>query len=171
MTKEEILKAKRQDFHRLLIRTGEVKHKELIVNAMYGVDSTTDLTENQLDKLIDDAQLRLNNSGKNKTYSTKASPEEQALWRKWRNKILLVLNERGITATPKDWSRVNSELAKPQYQWVLSDKQRAQGITNYKGLYTFTTCDNLKKLFQQLSSIRDNEQKAATKHRKLAQQN
>ena len=161
----EAIKQKRKYFHQLLIRLGEVRHKGVIVESEFGVTSTSQLNEVwQVDRLIKAAESRLNRqSSRLKESNTK----EQKQLKNWRNKCLLVLNERGITATPKDWSAINNELAKKQYQWVMPDK----GIINRKGLFAFRTVDNLKTLFRQLCAIRDNEKKAAVRIKDLALRN
>jgi hypothetical protein len=167
-TSEQSLKQKRQYFHQLLIQLGEARYKEVIVEAKFGVESTTQLTENQLNELINDAKSRLHNNNRNQPRQPK---DEQRLVKMWRNKCLLVLNERGIVATPKDWTAINQELAKKQFQWVLTNAQAASGIINHKGLYAFQTVDSLKKLFKQLCSIRDNEQAKAKQLKDLALKN
>ncbi len=152
-TQEQILKQKRQYYHQLLIALGEERYKEVIVETRFGVDSTTRLNIGQLDELISDAQKRLNTSKK---------PDPRYV-KMWRNKCLLVLNERGIIASPKNWDPVNNELAKKQFQWIMTADQAARGLVNHKGLYAFATVDDLKKLFKQLCSIRDNEHAANLK--------
>jgi hypothetical protein len=150
------LKQKRQHYHRLLIALGEERYKDVIVSTRFGADSTKRLSEKQIDVLIAEAKERLARS------SRKPEPKntEKEL-KRWRNKCLLVMNERGITATPKDWTAVNSELAKKQYQWVMTEEQVKKGIANRKGLYAFSTLADLRKLFNQLVAIRDNERKKA----------
>lgn len=171
MNKDDILKEKRQYFHKLLIALGEVKYKEIIVEGNCGVTSTTDLNEKQLDKLISEAKQRLSKGNKKvQPYKAKVQPEEKQL-RMWRNKCLLVMNQRNIKATPKDWTAVNTELAKKQYQWVLSPKQIEKGIINRKGLYAFQSLEDLKKLFKQLCSIRDNEKDRNEHLKNLANKN
>ncbi len=148
------LKQKRQHYHRLLIALGEERYKDVIVSTRFGVDSTKRLSEKQIDALIAEAKERLARS------SRKPEPQntEREL-KRWRNKCLLVMNERGITATPKDWTAVNAELAKKQYQWIMTKEQAKKGIANHKGLYAFSTVADLRKLFNQLVAIRDNERK------------
>ncbi|MBS2100414.1 hypothetical protein [Carboxylicivirga linearis] len=166
MINQETVKQKRQYFHQLLLALGEERYKEVIVEAHFGVCSTKELSEKQLDILISDAKKRLGNN-----QQPKQDPESSKMLRMWRNKCLLVLNERGIIASPKDWSAVNQELSKKQFQWVLSPAQLASGITNHKGLYAFRKVDDLKKLFKQLCSIRDNEQIKAKELKELALKN
>ncbi len=170
MTAFLTIKQKRQRYHRLLLALGEARHKEVIVEAQFGVTSTTDLNEQQLDSLIADAQQRLNRL-KTPKPNNAPSEAEQKLLRTWRNKCLLVLNERGITATPKDWSPVNNELAKKQYQWILSESQLQKGMVNRKGLWAFKTVDDLKKLFKQLASIRDKQEVRDQKLKDLSVKN
>lgn len=112
--------------------------------------------------LITDAEERAGIRQKaRRTVATKA-PETAAV-RKMRNKVLLVLAERGIKATAKDWSEVNKELSAKRYQWILSDEQHKKGLTNQKGLLAFSTVEDLQKLFRQLCRIRDVEQQYKTK--------
>lgn len=167
MTRAEILKQKRQHFHRLLLLLDEVPYKSQIIESFFGVTSTKDLTLQQLNELIAATQKRLRTPEKTKSTNNDASKE----LRKLRNKCLLVLNERGITATPKDWSAVNNELAKKQYQWILTPLQQAKGLVNRRGLYAFQTAADLQKLFKQLCSIRDNEQVKNNLYKDLALKN
>lgn len=160
----EAIAKKRQYFHQLLIRLGEVRHKAIIVESEFGVSSTSQLQEWQVNQLIKSAESRLQQQGKR---LKKTRDQEQRQLKNWRNKCLLVLNERGIVATPKDWSAVNNELSKKQYQWVMPDN----GTINRKGLFAFRTVDDLKILFKQLCAIRDNEKKAAVRIKDLALKN
>lgn len=165
MTKHDTLKHKRQYYHQLLVALGEEAHKETIVASAFGTTSTQDLNAKQLDSLIADAKKRL--------AANANSAQEKADFqvKKWRNKCLLVLNQRGIMAKPKDWSAVNDELAKKQYQWILTDQQREKGIVNHKGLYAFGTVLDLKKLFWQLAAIRDAEMKRNARLKELISNN
>lgn len=167
-TQAHNLKEKRQYYHKLLLALGEAQFKDVIISSQFGVESTTELTEAQLDSLIFDARKRLNNL--RKPTESVVKPNETTI-KRLRNKCLLVLNERGITATPKDWSPINNELAKKQYQWILTPEQEAQGLTNNKGLYAFNTEASLKKLFNQLVAIRDAEKKKAEKIRAISESN
>ena len=164
----QAITSKRQRFHRLLISLGEVEHKEAIVTEHTGTGSTSAITEAQLDALIADALKRL--AQKKQPAGSNAGKEDKAI-RTWRNKCLLVLAERGIRATAKDWTAINAELGKKHYQWVLTDAQRASGTANAKGLYAFSTVESLKKLFGQLAAIRDAERIKSQQVKKLAAQN
>lgn len=166
ITTNPSINKKRQYFHQLLVALGEEQYKEVIVAERFGVDSTLLLTEAQLTSLIADARQRLAQNSK-----PSATDKTQATIKRWRNKCLLALNERGIVATPKDWTAVNAELSKKQFQWVLTPAQREQGIINHKGLYAFTTESNLKKLFLQLVAIRDAERERDSKLKSLMTQN
>jgi hypothetical protein len=53
----------------------------------------------------------------------------------------------------------------------MRPEQLEKGIVNHKGLYAFQTVSDLKKLFNQLSSIRDNEKIKSDRLRDLAQKN
>jgi len=170
MVTEKELKAKRQYFHQLLLANGEAKFKDVIVNTLFGVDSTKELNADQLDTLIAEAKQRLAKR-KNIPGPQQDLAKDEKQLKNWRNKCLLVLNQRGITSTPKDWSPVNNELAKKQYQWILTPEQREKGLVNHKGLYTFHTVEDLKKLFNQLVAIRDAEKVMAEREKKLANNN
>ena len=167
------LKQKRQLFHRLLIALGEEKYKEIIVEGAFpGIESTMELNETQLDKLISNAQTRIGKRGQDvkRRPSAPANSPEQYQVKQLRNKCLQVLSERGIRSTAKDWSAVNNELSAPRYQWVMSDEQRSSGIINKRGLGTFNTPETLRKLFYQLCAIRDSEAKIKGRlHDKAAQ--
>jgi len=167
---EQFLKEKRQYFHQLLLALGEAKYKDVIVNTQFGVDSTKELNADQLDSLIADAKGRLARN-KNIAPPQQDLAKDEKQLKTWRNKCLQVLTQRGIMATPKDWSPINNELAKKQYQWILTPDQRAKGFVNHKGLYTFHTVEELKKLFNQLVAIRDNEKEKADKESKLSKLN
>jgi hypothetical protein len=166
MTSEQTLKQKRQYYHQLLIAAGEAAYKDVIVSARFDVDSTRKLDEWQLDELIQDAKHRMYNKKR-----PGPNVDDDKKIKTWRNRCLLVLSQRGITATPKDWSAINNELAKKQYQWITSPAQLEKGFVNQKGLYAFNTVADLKKLFNQLSAIRDNEKIRATKELDLAFKN
>ena len=170
MITEKELKAKRQYFHQLLLANGEAKFKDVIVNTLFGVESTKELNADQLNTLIDEAKQRLDQR-KNTTGPQQDLAKDEKQLKNWRNKCLLVLNQRGITPTPKDWSPVNNELAKKQYQWILTPEQREKDLVNHKGLYTFHTVEDLKKLFNQLVAIRDAEKVMAEREKKLANNN
>ncbi len=173
---EATLKEKRQLFHRLLLALGEEKYKEVIVEGTFpGIESTTELNEQQLDRLIADAKIRIGRSDKSglvkrRPIAPANAPEETEI-RRMRNKCLQVLSQRGIKSTPKDWTAVNNELAAPRYQWILSQEQRASGVINTRGLGTFNTVESLRKLFYQLCAIRDNETVIKTKVAERAAQN
>lgn len=158
------LKQKRQYFHQLLLKLGEVQYKDVIVEAACGVASTSEITdERQLDKLITDAENRIKQRNL-KRPNTSEIVEKQI--RNWRNRCLQVLSERGINATARDWQQVNEELAKKHYQWLMP-----VGQTNQRGLYAFNNTDDLKKLFKQLCIIRDNERAKQAQLLNLATKN
>lgn len=160
----QAVKQKRRLFHQLLITLGEAQYKDVIVSSLFGVDSTCQLSERQLDELILDAKHRLGNRNR-------PVADDARQVRTWRNRCLLVLGQRGITATPNDWSQINDELSKKHFQWIMTPQQLEKGLTNHKGLYAFRTVADLKKLFNQLSSIRDNEARKAQQLRELARRN
>jgi hypothetical protein len=169
----ETLLQKRKQYHRILIELGEEKYKDVIVGATFpGKASTTELSETQLDVLIHDAKTRAGEHAyeRRQPLSPTTNPEQSEI-RRLRNKCLLVLAERGITATPKDWSAVNRELEADRYQWILTDRERAAGRKNKRGLIAFNTPESLRKLFKQLCSIRDNQQVIIKRIRETAAKN
>lgn len=173
MKTNKSLAQKRQKFHKLLIQLGEEKYKSVIVEGTFpGIESTTELNEQQLVTLINDALKRL---GKKRTGEyqpiTRQNELVQAEIRRLRNKCLIVLGERGIKATPKDWSAINKELEAERYQWILPAETRNKGVINKRGLMAFNTPETLKKLFVQLCSIRDNEKKIHAKIIEIASKN
>lgn len=170
MTTEQRLSKKRQFYHQLLLRLGEAKYKEVITEGSFGVESTTELTEAQLDSLISNAQLRINEKCVN-VRPTADKPVNDAEIRRLRNKCLIALSERGIRPQSKDWSPINKELEADRYQWVLTDAQRAKGVKNKRGLMAFNNKEVLTKLFKQLCVIRDNEQRHIAESQALARQN
>ncbi|MEI8086943.1 MAG: hypothetical protein WCG93_12085 [Paludibacter sp.] len=169
---------KRQYYHNLLISLGQVEYKAIIIEGSFpGIEHTTDLSEAQLDQLITDAEGRLGNNVQRpeavpqKPRLAAANDPEETAKRKLRNKCLLVLAERNIKATAKDWTPVNHELEAKRYQWVLTEEQRQKGYVNKRGLGAFATIESLKKLFYQLCSIRDNEKESHDKVVTIATQN
>jgi len=72
--------------------------------AGYGVESTKDLTNDQLDELIE----RLNDMQR------KRKGEVPKAVRRQRSVILTILNKMGIYADNGDWSRVNAFLMQPR---------------------------------------------------------
>lgn len=167
MNNEQTLKAKRQYYHQLLIAAGEAKYKDVIVSARFDVESTTELIEWQLDELIQDVKHRIARQKR----TVPALPDDTKKIKTWRNRCLLVLTQRGITATASDWSPINNELSKKQYQWIMSPVLLEKGFINQKGLYAFNSIDDLKKLFNQLSAIRDNEQVRIKREKDMAFKN
>lgn len=154
----ETITQKRQRFHRLLLQLGEAAHKEDIISSFYpGTTSTKNLNIFQMNILLKDAEQRAGYGYKPRRTAATKAPETAAI-RRMRNKVLLVLAERGIKATAKDWSAINTELSAKRYQWIMTDEQREKGYVNSKGLLAFTTVEDLQKLFRQLCRIRDIEQ-------------
>lgn len=150
------LSQKRQYFHQLLLMNGEVKHKREIINSFFnGVQSTKTLNIFQMNRIIRETEQRMGVRKRQLSVST----NNVTAVRKLRNKCLQVLTQRDITATAKDWSKVNTELEAKRYQWVLTDEQKAKGYINKKGLIAFTTVEDLQKLLRQLCKIRDVELK------------
>jgi hypothetical protein len=139
------IKEKRKLFHTLLHSNGLMKRKATILSA-YGVESTLDLTESELDELI--------RSIKNGTDTEKHEKNEEL--RAWRSKILTRLQKLGIYATNDDWDRVNA---------YLKDNRIA-------GKYLFQmNVDEMTMLDNKLRCIYDKQQKQARQIKRLQQMN
>ncbi|MGI6342007.1 MAG: hypothetical protein ACOXZ9_03380 [Bacteroidales bacterium] len=82
-------------FHACLAKSGIMEHKESILSG-YGVESTTELTNEQLQELIDRYSV-------NREKTSTADVEVRRL----RSDILVILNKMGIYATNNDWTAVN----------------------------------------------------------------
>ena len=89
------IKEKRVMVHRLLYKLGAIQNKADILST-YGVESTTELSDNEIDQLIYRLKLSLFNRNE-------ASPEV----RKWRSNALTLITRCGIYNTNNDWSDVN----------------------------------------------------------------
>lgn len=93
---------KRIQIHRLLWKLGLLESKvDILCN--YGVKSTVDLSDNQVDELI----ARLKNSINNR-YNV---PNDV---RTWRSNALSLINMCGIYANNNDWSNVNRFMLNPR---------------------------------------------------------
>jgi len=97
--KQEVrMRQKRKLFHVQMHHMGIMNTKAEIL-ASVGVDSTMELTENELDDLIYRLkQMEL------------ARYEATPLMREWRSNVLTVINQLGIYANNGDWSKVNAFL-------------------------------------------------------------
>ncbi len=80
-----------------------LKDQKANMIAAYGVESTKDLTEAQLDELINSLV---------KIEAKKKSPVSVAT-RKLRSRVLDLLTKLGVYKDSRDWSRVNAYLSKP----------------------------------------------------------
>ncbi len=119
-------------FHALLAKTKMMYAKPAML-AGQGVESTKDLTSEQLDTLIDyllDLVI-----GKNKDADKEV--------RTWRHKVLRMVAECGVNTN--DWNEVNA---------FLLDKRVAG-----KHLYEITDIEELKKLHRKLFNISSNIKK------------
>lgn len=126
----EIIKKKRKLFHALLAKNKLLSAKEHILYGE-GVESVTELSEKQLDSLIEWAGEILNQKQED------ASKEI----RSWRHKCLRMMRECGIET--QDWNNVNA---------FLLDK-RVAGKHLYK-----MSIDELKKLHRKLHNIATNKE-------------
>jgi len=93
------IRAKRiQQFHAIMSHMGIMDSKATMLGA-YGVEHTTDLTDEQLDELVSRLVHMMNN---------RYSNNEEL--KKWRSNVLTMLNKYGIYTTNNDWSKVNTFL-------------------------------------------------------------
>lgn len=122
---------KRVSVHRLLFKLGALESKTDIL-AGYGVKSTTELSEQTIDQLIERLTTGVNN--RNET-----SPEI----RRWRSNVMVLINKCGVYATNGDWSAVNKFMLHPRISGKL--------------LYELDI-DELKKLCNKLRFIADKKQ-------------
>lgn len=127
---ESVRKAKVRRLRALWIKQGIDDMRDAILEP-YGVHSTADLTEQQLDELL----LRFN--------PAENPPQSEAV-RRMRSHCLTLINKMGIYATNDDWSQVNRFLLDP----------RIAGKPLYK--LTFNELETLRK---KLNSIIDKREK------------
>lgn len=130
MTKEQRIKNKRRRFNALLHVTMMAHAKPYILDS-YGVESTTELHESDLDNEIRilENQLRQKKEDADKDVRT------------WRHKCLRVIGSCDIDT--QDWNNVNEFLMQP----------RLGG----KVLYDYDTVEELKNLHRKLNAIADNK--------------
>lgn len=119
--------AKRKIFHALLANMHMLDAKEHLLER-YDATSTMDLTELQLDELIE--YLRQLNTTK--------TTNQADIIKHWRSKCLRVMS--GIIDT-SDWNKVNN---------FMMDK-RIAGVH----LYEINTVEDLQKLHKKLNKIKD----------------
>lgn len=91
-----LIKEKRVLVHKLLWKLGASNNKASFLKK-YGVASTIDLNDNEIDHLIQ----RLQNSVDNRYNSSKEL-------RYWRSCVLSLLNRCGVYITNNDWDHVNN---------------------------------------------------------------
>jgi hypothetical protein len=130
-------------FHTLLYRTYMMAFKKDMLKS-YGVKSTKDLTEYQLDELIVTLQDLEKSKRKPETEETKA----------WRHKVLRVIAQCGINT--QDWNEVNAFVCQP----------RIAGKHLYK-----CTIDELKTLHRKLHNVAKEKEKQNQKLRMQAMMN
>ncbi len=131
-------------FHGLLAKTKMLHVKQAMLEGQ-GVDSTKDLTVQQLDDLINyllDLVVE-----KNKDASKEV--------RQWRSKVLRVMARCNIDTN--DWKAVNAFMLNP----------RVSG----KHLYEFKEVSELKALHRKLNKIADNVEKKQAELLRLARLN
>jgi len=93
-----------RNFHAALASQGIMENKVDIL-AAYGVESTTELTIDQLKEA-----LAVYSTGQRKTPAKADDPRVPAM----RSEMLTICNKMGIYATNDDWSRVNEFFTNPR---------------------------------------------------------
>ncbi len=137
-------KQKIRAFHALLAKTKMMHAKQAMLDGQ-GVDSTTELSDEELDVLIDYLLGLI--SAKNKDAKKEV--------RRWRSKVLRVMAKCGIDTN--NWNAVNAFMMQP----------RIAG----KHLYEFTEVEELKKLHRKLNKIAENMDKKRAELQRLAMYN
>lgn len=89
----------------LWIKQGIDSYREAILES-YGVSSTTDLTDQQLEELI-------------RKYSGESYPPASDKVRKLRSEILSLVNKLGVYSDPGDWNKVNLFFMSPKISGKL----------------------------------------------------
>ncbi|WP_295675687.1 hypothetical protein [uncultured Mucilaginibacter sp.] len=135
---------KLQALHQVLLKLNVIDCKKEIVG-QYGVESSRDLTDKQLDELLERLAKGITNR-----YST-----EQGL-KAWRSHVIVQLNKYGIYATNNDWTKVN--------QFML-DKRVAGKL-----LYELNV-DELKALVPKIASMAKKRSEKQRSEIKLAMYN
>jgi len=105
MTAEAFKKVLIRQFHAALANGGLMKQKESIL-AGYGVDSTTELTIDQLKEAV------AIYSGRKPVKAVEVTAEVRAM----RSELLTICNKMNIYVTNDDWSSVNHFLKAPGLQ-------------------------------------------------------
>lgn len=122
------LKQKRRRFNALLAAGKLMAAKEDILSG-YGVSSTMDLTDSQLDEVIKRVEQLI---GKQKQ-------DTDLITRQWRHKCLRLINKCGVDTN--DWNAVNAFMMNP----------RICG----KHIYELDVCE-LQTLHRKLHNVRSN---------------
>ncbi len=139
------IKNKIRIFHAILARTGLMDYKKDML-APYGVESTKELNERELDELISNLQR----------YEDERKQELDAQLRKLRSQVLTILQRMGIYKTNEDWRHVNKYLQQPRIAGKL--------------LYEMNP-DELQHLIKKLRSIERKKAEKAEREKQLAQSN
>jgi hypothetical protein len=139
MKTEAERKHKIQRLRAIWISQGIDQHREVILES-YGVQSTADLTHDQLDELI--AQ-----------YSAANNRPVNDEVRRLRSTVLTLLTKYGVYTTNEDWARVNQFLMSPKIAGKL--------------LYLMTEAE-LKTLIRKLHSMLAKREKQVDKEKREA---
>jgi len=99
---EELRRQKYRQFNVLLNHLGIRKNKYDLLDG-YSVESTKDLSDEELDNLIMRLQGMLHNRF-----------DADLETKRWRSNVLTLCNKYGIYATNNDWERINKFLMNPK---------------------------------------------------------
>lgn len=144
MNANQVRNKKLQQLHLTLIKLKAVQYKGMIVGR-YDVESSKDLTDAQLDDLLNSLE-----AGAANKYTTDKGVKT------WRSNVLVQLNKYGIYTDNSDWSRVNE---------FLLDKRVAGKL-----LYELNV-DEMKDLVKKLISMTRKKQDKQYHEIKLAMYN
>jgi len=118
MTAEAFKKVLIRQFHAALANGGIMDHKESIL-AGYGVNSTTELTIDQLKEAI------AIYSGRKPVKAVEVTPQVRA----WRSELLTICNKMGVYVTNDDWSAVNHFFESPRVAGKRLNKLSLEELT------------------------------------------
>lgn len=119
MNAEAYRKTLIRQFHAALANRGLMAHKEVIL-ATYGVESTTELTIDQLKEV-----LSAYSSQPKPVTALRDDPDVRAM----RSEMLTICNKMGIYVTNDDWSAVNRFFSDPRIAGKTLNKLSYEELT------------------------------------------
>ena len=126
MTSDAIKRALIRQFHAALAKQGIMDYKSDIVGR-YNVESTTELSKEQLRELVDE-------------YTSYNRQVDNAKIRAMRSEILTVLNKLGIYVNNTDWTAVNAYLMDKRIAgkllWQMDESELLKLRNKLHGIFT-----------------------------------